>query len=347
MVRPAGSSGSKTPSTLRPRSCTAPTKPRVRRGPAVAHDQACRTPRRARRAGSTHDLADPRAAVVGEVAVQLFDPGLRREDQRDRRFHRRHRAVGSPSAPHVDPVERLCGRCPAPDRARWCGRARSRRRRWRPRPAATAARVTAIVTVNGLARLADAAAAACVDREHLGVGHDDRDRAVPGEEHVDAVAGGESAADRTGRIDRDAHRPQPVTGGTRPQRPTDHELARLERWSPRDAADHVGGVVGARTTVPRSPARIGDAARRGSRRRDGLARPDLAARPRAPVRRPRAGAAPRTRGRARPRPATTITTWPREKRPRSRGRDDDATGEPGPVRGSSMLTAVAMLGSPG
>ena len=59
-------------------------------------------------------------------------------------------------------------------------------------------------------------------------------------------------------------------------------------------------------------------------------------------------ATPRTRGPARPAPATTITTWPRETRPRSRGRGDAVAGS-GPSRCgcSSTVRAVAMLGVPG
>ena len=185
-------------------------------GPAIAHDQDVELLVERDR-GIDDDLTDPCATVVGEVSMQLLDPLLGREDQGDGRFHRGHRAVGSAVAPVVDPIE--CLRCRSRARSS-AGREGKRhlpvgdRRRDQLRlPCRHGDRHRERARA-----LADAAATPCVDGYHLGVGDDDRDRALAGEHHVDAIAGSESATDRTRRVDRDAHRPQPVTGRTGSQR---------------------------------------------------------------------------------------------------------------------------------
>ena len=66
-----------------------------------------------------------------------------------------------------------------------------------------------------LPRTADPAVTTRVDCEDGRVGNDDRDRLPPREEHVDAITCGEPPTHRTRRIDRDAHRAQPVRRGAR------------------------------------------------------------------------------------------------------------------------------------
>ena len=55
------------------------------RGPAVAGDQDV-VGLLERHAGLDDDAANARAAVVGEVPMQLLDPGVGRERERDLRF---------------------------------------------------------------------------------------------------------------------------------------------------------------------------------------------------------------------------------------------------------------------
>ncbi len=95
------------------------------RRPTVAHDQrVVRLVERDR--GFHHDLANPRAAVVREVAVEVLDPLFGREDQRDGGFGDAHRAVAVVDRRGVggaDAVERLGLGAPRRDRA---GRTRQR-----------------------------------------------------------------------------------------------------------------------------------------------------------------------------------------------------------------------------
>ena len=212
------------------------------RGPPIAHDE--RVVLLVERDGRLdHDLTHACPAVVGEVAVQLLDPRFGREHQRDGRFHDGHRAVGSRASdvptrsndwgavPRRGAGTRREGdrEVPVGDRGREELRLRGRDRH-RDRERAR--------------RLADPAATARVDGEHLRVGHDDRDLVGPREEHVDPVPGAEAAADRPRRVDRDAHRPQAVTGCSRSQRSPDHQLTRGDGRR-RHLPAHRGRVVGA------------------------------------------------------------------------------------------------------
>ncbi len=266
---PAGSSGSKTPTTRRPRPCTACDEAERQRGPAVADDQ--RVVLLVERDGRfDHDLPDPCPTMVSEVAVQLFDPRFGREHERDGRFHVGHRAVGSRSP---DPPTRsngwgavpAAGRAPVVRLIETSPSAMAAARSW------DCAAETATVTVNGLADSPMPPRPARVDREHLRVGHDDRDFAGPREEHVDAVSGGEATTDRPRRIDRNAHRPQAVTRRSGSQRSPNHQLARGDgrrRHPPADRGRGRGRAPrwrGARS--PSSPLRTGSPPARPSRRR--------------------------------------------------------------------------------
>ena len=174
---PAGSSGSKTPSDPPTTAVDRVDEAERERRPAVAHDErVVLLVERDRR--FDHDLAHACAAVVGEVAVQLLDPRFGREHQRDGRFHDGHRAVGS-RASDVPTRSSDCGAVPADGTGT---------RRAGERDVAVGDRGRDELRLRGrdrdrdrerARRLADPAATARVDGEHLRVGHDDRDRSVP------------------------------------------------------------------------------------------------------------------------------------------------------------------------
>jgi hypothetical protein len=115
------------------------------RRPAIAHDEdVVVLVERDRRLDD--DLTDASTAVMSKVTMELLDPRLRREDQRDGRLPRRHRPPASP-APTRSSVS---GSVPRADAAPVV-------RAKEISPSATAAAtdcdcfaVTAIVTVNGL-----------------------------------------------------------------------------------------------------------------------------------------------------------------------------------------------------
>ena len=80
--RLGGSSRSCTPTTARPCACTSATSARVSRRPTMPGDEhVVRLFERA--LGLDEQRADPGTAVIGEVPVQLLDPDVGRERQRD------------------------------------------------------------------------------------------------------------------------------------------------------------------------------------------------------------------------------------------------------------------------
>ena len=163
--------------TRRPRPWTAPTKPRVERGPAVAHDErVVLLVERDRRARRRSGAPVPRRGGRGGGAA----PRPTRSGENT------SATVGSTTviAPWVAGVGRrrrgraTAARCPSHGRAPVV-------RAIETSPSAIAAATscdcaaeTASVTVNGLADSPMPPRPARVDGEHLGVGHDDRHRLV-------------------------------------------------------------------------------------------------------------------------------------------------------------------------
>ena len=271
---PAGSSGSKTPSDP---PTTVVDRARRSRASARASDRsrrARRTPRRARSAGSTtiwrtrappwwarwrcssstHGSGENTSATVGSTTVTAPSGRGRRTSRRDRGLGRGAGCgTGARRAGERDVPVGDRGR----DELRLCGRVTADRDRERAR------------------RLADPAATARVDGEHLRVGHDDRDlvrsrrRARrPGPRRrggrrppVPGRSGCSSPAGRDGRLGVAAFAGSPA----RPRR----------SWTPPMRPADRGRVVGARPTVARTRRPHRHRLRPEVRRSDRLAGADL------------------------------------------------------------------------
>ena len=146
----------------RPRACTSATNACVSAGQRwLAIEHVVRLLERD--AGFDDDLTDPRATVVGEVAMELLHPLLGREDERD--FGLSHRSTPSNHLPSPGRPARVVRRRPRRTHQR---HGAALERRGKPHRAVGFDRDGE----RDVFRRAERPASATVDREHFDAGHD-------------------------------------------------------------------------------------------------------------------------------------------------------------------------------